>query len=107
VQQQEELLPPQLASAWEQDQGYSKSKGIRQTAQNGTKNHSMSYLTSPLALLFRTAVLGFLGQLVPISAPGISPPPRDPIALPFTSFARVAPPSESSHDKLSNSAKSG
>ena len=55
----------------------------------------MGYLTSLLALLFRTVVLGFLGQLVPASASGLSPRARDPTALPFISSARAAPPSES------------
>ena len=77
----------------------------------GTKNHSTGYLTSLLALLFRTVVLGFLGQLVPTSGPGLPSRAKDstPPVLPFTKSARVIRSSESELDRFSETfgSKSG
>ena len=86
--------------------------GLKSEAKmSGSKNHPTGYLTSSLALLFRTVVLGFLGQLVPTSDPGLPSRAKDstPPILPFTKSARVTRSLESELDKLSKTfgSKSG
>ena len=78
------------------------------TSKERDQNHSMGYLTSLLALLFRTVVLGFLGQLVPASGSGllsrlmVSTPP----ALPFISSATITRSSESELDRVYETSRS-